>query len=48
LFDQIRDMRALRRLTRFAVDDYFDCLLSVHTANYAPTNRRVIKGARRA
>jgi hypothetical protein len=47
LFDQIRDARARIYLTRVAVDDYFDCVSSVHTGDYAPTNHCVIKGARR-
>jgi hypothetical protein len=39
LIDQIRDARALAYLTRVAVDDYFDCVLSVHAGDYAPTGR---------
>jgi len=47
LFDQIRDARAVAHLTRVAVDDYFDCVLSVHARDYAPTNHCVIKCAGR-
>ena len=38
LFDQICNARAQAYVMRVAVDDYFDCVLSVHGIDYSQTN----------